>query len=221
MLRGWSMRHPRCSSAALFLLVFLPTIAVAAVCGDAVVEPPEQCDEGAANGTPSSDCTAVCEEIIPTLRVPGGGMKTSDCLVETVFDLAAPHLDQAGIPARRQPCVDGDPACDRDPAPGACSFAFWVCVAGEDARLGCAADFIAALQVRQPNARARGAAAAARAELLDKLGAYAPTGPGEVCSGRMLIGVPARRTLHVQLRATSGGGEVDTDTLRLRCDSQP
>ena len=34
----------------------------------------------------------------------------------------------------------------------------------------------------------------------------------------MLIGVPAMKTLHIQLRATSGSGQVDTDTLRLRCE---
>ena len=191
----------------------------AAVCGNSVVEPPEQCDEGAANGTPASDCTTACEEVIPPVRVPGGGSKSTDCHVETVFDLAPPRVDQRGLPTRRQLCVDGDPTCDRDPAPGACSFAFWVCVAGADPRIGCAADVVTALEVRQPNARAVGAAAAARAELLDKLGAYVPTGPGEICSGRMLIGVPARKTLHVQLRATSGGGKVDSDTLRLRCEA--
>ena len=206
------------SSALLAMLLVLVPAAAFADCGNGVVEPPEQCDEGASNGTPGSDCTVVCEEVIPALRVPGGGKKSSDCLVETVFDLAVPRTDASGLPSRRQLCTDGDPTCDRDPAPGACSFAFWVCVAGEDTRIGCAADHVAALEIRQPKANAKGAAAAARVELLDKLGAYVPTGPGEVCSGRMLIGVPAHKTLHVQLRATSGGGNVDTDTLRLRCD---
>lgn len=214
------MRAPhRVVPLALLVLLLVTTAASAAVCGDSVTEAPEQCDDGAANGTPGSDCTGACQEVIPSLRVPGGGPKSTDCQVETVFDLATPRVDGRGIPTRRQLCVDGDPTCDRDPAPGACSFAFWVCVAGEDARLGCAADFIASLEVRQPNAKADGAAAAARVELLDKLGAYVPTGPGEICSGRMLIGVPARKTLHVQLRATSGGGKSDTDTLRLRCES--
>ncbi len=211
------MRSPR-SLAAVLLVLLLPALATAAVCGDSLVEPPEQCDEGAANGTPGSDCTAVCEEVIPALRVPGGGKKTSDCLVETVFDLAAPRVDSKGLPTMRQLCADGDPSCDRDPAAGACAFAFWVCVAGDDTRIGCAADHVAALQLRQPKANAMGVAAAARVELLDKLGAYQPTGPGEVCSGRMLIGVPVMKTVHIQLRATSGGGRVDTDTLRLRCE---
>jgi hypothetical protein len=212
------VRVARWSSLVLLSFALVPAVCSAAVCGDAVVEPPEQCDEGGANGTPGSECTEVCEEVIPTLRVPGGGNTTNDCLVETVFDLVSPRLDAKGVPSMRQVCADGDPACDRDPTPGACAFAFWVCVAGDDARLGCAADFVASLDVRQPKTKAVGVAAAARIELLDHLGAYQPTGPGEVCSGRMLIGVPAMKTLHVQLRATSGGGRIDTDTLRLRCE---
>jgi hypothetical protein len=217
MLAPRAMCAPSWLPAVALVLSLLPSLASAA-CGDAVVEPPEQCDDGAANGTPGSDCTVACEEVIPALRVPGGGHKGTDCQVETVFDLATPRLDSNGLPSRRQLCRDGDPGCDRDPAPGACSFAFWVCVAGEDARIGCAADHVAALQVRQPKTNAVGAAAAARIELLDKPGAYLPTGPGETCSGRMLIGVPARTTLHIQLRAASGSGRVDTDTLRLRCE---
>ncbi len=125
------MRTPRWTSALVLALILSPAPA-AAVCGNSVVEPPEQCDEGAANGTPASDCTTACEEVIPPVRVPGGGSKSTDCHVETVFDLAPPRVDQRGLPTRRQLCVDGDPTCDRDPAPGACSFAFWVCVAGAD-----------------------------------------------------------------------------------------
>src|SRR5688572_27137896 len=113
-------------ASVVLVVLLLPASASAGVCGDDLTEPPEQCDEGAANGTAGSDCTAVCEEVIPSLRVPGGGSKSTDCQVETVFDLAAPRLDGRGLPTRRQLCVDGDPTCDRDPAPGACSFAFWV-----------------------------------------------------------------------------------------------
>src|SRR3954468_13927675 len=120
------MHSSRSRFPLALLVLLLPAIASAAVCGDAVVDPPEQCDDGAANGTPDSDCTSYCEEVIPALRLPGGGPGKTDCHVETVLDLATPTLDHAGLPAPRQHCVDGDPACDRDPAPGVCSFAFWV-----------------------------------------------------------------------------------------------
>jgi len=54
-----------------------------------------------------------------------------------------PRLDPSGVPSRKQRCVDGDPGCDRDPTPGTCSFAFWICVAGDDPRLGCVGDHVA------------------------------------------------------------------------------
>ena len=108
-------------------LVFMAaTTAGAAVCGDATIEPPEQCDDGAANGTATSDCTVACEEVIPALRIPGGGSRITDCQLEGVLDFPGPALDRAGIPSRKQRCTDGDPACDRDPAVGTCTIAFWI-----------------------------------------------------------------------------------------------
>ena len=59
-----------------------------------------------------------------------------------------------------------------------------------------------------------------RAELFDKLGAYVPTGPGEICSGRMLLRVPAaRRPARVRLRTSNLAGRADTDTFALRCEA--
>lgn len=183
-------------------------------------EPPEQCDEGAANGAPGGECTAVCEEVIPVLRIPGGGARGSDCQLEAVLDLASAVLDRDGLPSRKQRCVDGDLGCDRDPAPGSCSFAFWICVAGGDARIGCAADHVASLEIRRPGAGAGGVLGAVRAELHDKLGAYVPTGPGEICSGCMLLRVPvSRRRLAVRLRTRNAAGRPDT--VSLRCDATP
>ena len=55
---------------------------------------------------------------------PGGGSKLTDCLAEF-----------AGTPANRPAtrprdirCIDGDPACDDDPAPGVCGFHVGVCL---------------------------------------------------------------------------------------------
>src|SRR5262249_42538833 len=146
------------------------TTAGAAVCGDGTVEPPEQCDDGAANGTATSDCTLACEEVIPALRIPGGGSRVADCQLEGVLDVAAPKIDRSAIPVRAQRCTDGDPECDRDPASGTCTLAFWVCVAGDDLRIGCVGDHVASLDVVRPTTRDRGVLADVRAELLDKLG---------------------------------------------------
>lgn len=187
-------------------------------CGDGVVACGEQCDEGPANGTPGSECTATCTFVVPPLRIPGGGSKATDCQLETALDLAAPAVDRKGLPSAKQECVDGDPGCDRDPAAGSCGFATWACVAGADARIGCAADHVADLEVRRPTTRDTGTLAALRATLLQGLGAYQPTGPGEVCSGRMILRVPAdKRWAKLQLRTHNAARRSDTDTLRLRC----
>lgn len=187
-------------------------------CGDGLPACGEQCDDGPANGTPESECTATCTFVVPPLRIPGGGSKATDCQLETAIDLASPAVDRKGLPAAKQECTDGDPGCDRDPAAGSCGFAAWACVAGADARLGCAADHVASLEVRRPTTRDAGALAALRAELVATLGAYQPTGPGEVCSGRMILRVPAdRRWAKVQLQTRNAAQRADTDTLRLRC----
>ena len=33
----------------------------ASLCGDGVIDPGEQCDDGSANGTPGDDCSATCQ----------------------------------------------------------------------------------------------------------------------------------------------------------------
>jgi hypothetical protein len=71
--------------------------------------------------------------------------------------------------------------------------------------------------IRRPSAR-NAALAAVRAELFDKLGAYLPTGPGEICSGRMLLRVPVgRRPARVRLRTRDAADRADTDTFALGC----
>jgi cysteine-rich repeat protein len=187
-------------------------------CGDGVVQCGEQCDDGPANGTPASACTTACQEKVPALRIPGGGSRATDCQLETSIFLATPAVDAKGIPSPKQSCTDGDPGCDRDPTPGRCGFATWGCVAGDDARLGCAATHVASLEIRRPSTRDTGTLAAVRAALLAGLGALVPTGPGEVCSGRMMLGVPVGKSwTKVQLRTRDDANAPDTDTLKLRC----
>ncbi len=211
------MRMP---AVVLAIVLAVPAFAAAATCGDGVVEPPEQCDEGAANGTSGSDCTAVCEEVIPALRIPGGGSRDADCQMEGVLDLAAPTVDRRGLPDRKQTCVDNDPTCDRDPSPDWCVLAFWVCVGGADTRIGCPAQPVVSLEIRKPGTREIGWPADMRAELHAKLGAFVPTGPGEVCSGRMLLRIPATRKLtKVKLRTRSTNRRPDSDTFKLRCEA--
>lgn len=55
-------------------------------------------------------------------QVRGGGPKATDCLTQFV----APANKPPGRP-RKVRCVDGDPACDAEPAPGICHIAVDVC----------------------------------------------------------------------------------------------
>ena len=78
---------------------------------------------------------------------------------------------------------------------------------------------MASLALRRPTASQSGAAAARQA-LLDAFGRLPlPTAaPGEVCSGRVDVDVPAgRKRLVVSADATTTDGLRDRDSLKLSC----
>lgn len=197
-----------------------PTCRVEA-CGNGVVECSEQCDDGPDNGTPASECTAECTELVPPLRVPGGGSKTLDCLLETALAMGTPTVDGRGLPSKKQTCVDGDPTCDFDPAAGVCGMRAWACLGGADPRIGCLADVVATTEVRKPSVRDFGPLAALRQALVSRLAALgSPVGPGERCSRRIDVPVPVgRKGVSLQLRVASPAGSRDTDSLKLRCQA--
>jgi cysteine-rich repeat protein len=116
-------------------------------CGNGRVEPGEECDGGALNGTGSYGCTATCttrcgdgvvqsnETCDDNNRIdgdgcsslcrieqqyPGGGSEPVDCNLE---------WGVVGVdPGPSVPCADGDLACDRDGlADGTCTFAVGYC----------------------------------------------------------------------------------------------
>ena len=159
------------------------------MCGDGIVECGEQCDDGPANGTPGSHCTGTCTEVVPPLRIPGGGSKRTDCLLETSIDMQNPTLKGDGTPSNKQVCVDNDPTCDFDPNPGSCEFHVWLCLGGADARLACAADSVASIEVKKPSTKDQGAAAALRQALLERLRHVHAAAPG----GRALHAAGGRR----------------------------
>jgi cysteine-rich repeat protein len=163
----------------------------AEVCGDGIVECSEQCDDGPANGTPGSRCTSTCTEVVPPLRIPGGGSKRTDCLLETSIDVQNVTLKGDGSPSNRQTCTDDDPSCDFDPNPGTCRFHVWLCLGGADPRLACAADSVASVEVAKPSAREQGNLAA----------------PGKRCSpARRHAAAPGRRALHPASTSTWSPG---------------
>jgi cysteine-rich repeat protein len=188
-------------------------------CGDGIVECGEACDDGPANGTPGSMCTATCTEIVPPLRIPGGGSKRSDCQLETAIDLQNVTLKGDGTPSNKQACVDNDPTCDFDPTPGSCRFHLFLCFGGADDRLACAADSVASIEVRKPSEKDQGPAAALRQALEQRIGALSlPLPLGEQCTQRVDVDVTAgKKQASLSLRTRDVAGIKDSDSIKLKC----
>ena len=191
-------------------------------CGDGVVQCSEECDDGSLNGAAESTCTSNCTRRPPDLRIPGGGSKTLDCGHEfaMMIDPDQVRMNARGIPRNDQVCVDNDPSCDLDPAPGTCRLRLWSCLGGGDDRLSCRPAEIGSWQVIEPKSHSTGRYLDARNSLLGALDSVPkPAGPGETCSERYHVVVPVegkglRLKPKVTYRDIANG---DPDTLRLRC----
>jgi hypothetical protein len=199
-----------------------PSCTPGGTCGDGAVNCGEECDEGASNGTPGSQCSAGCVATVPALRIPGGGSRPLDCGMEWVaaIDAADVPLDSRGIPKTSLSCHDNDPSCDFDSAPGRCRFRLWSCLGGADSRLPCSATSVVATSVLSPKANApRAFELAARQSIQAALTALGvPVGPGEACTPRYEIDLAAgQKPLKIKVRGTLGIGPSDTDTLQLTC----
>jgi len=190
------------------------------VCGNAVVECGENCDDGAQNGTPGHPCTASCVEPPPALRIPGG-TRSTECASEWSLALGVIATSR-GLPSTRQTCVDGDVRCDFDPAPGRCRLHAWECFAGADPRLGCAAFGVGSALVQLPRPTATGTAAAVRQALFDALTRLGfPLPPGEACTRRIDVDLVAgSKRQALATFAYPVGAIRDRDMLRLRCAPQ-
>ena len=189
-------------------------------CGDGIAECGEECDDGPANGTPGGKCTSTCTEVVPALRIPGGGSSRTDCLLETSVDMQTPTLNRDGTPAKKQVCVDDDPTCDFDPTPGSCQFHVWLCFGGDDARIACAADSVASIEVRKPSPRDQGALAALRQALQQRLGAFTlPLPAGEHCTQRVNVEATTGKTAKLSLKVSDPLGARDSDSLQFKCQA--
>ncbi|HZR81641.1 MAG TPA: hypothetical protein VFD92_11135 [Candidatus Binatia bacterium] len=198
-----------------------PSCTPGGTCGDGVVQCGEECDDGAANGTPSSTCDASCVEIPPALRIPGGGALPLDCPYEwsAAFAPASIAVDPRGLPKTKQSCHDNDPTCDFEPAPGVCKLHVWSCLGGADSRIACSAAQVSATSVLTPRSNAKPAELAVRQSIEGALQALGyPVGPGETCTGRydVVIGV-GQKALNLKTKATFAGTKKDTDGLQLTC----
>lgn len=86
----------------------------------------------------------------PDCPIKGGGPKSTDCLVE--FDGVTPSSSNSRVVR----CNDGDPSCDKDPAPGVCGFDIRACVNNADPDLPqCTVTGVDDLRVRGSGAAGR------------------------------------------------------------------
>jgi hypothetical protein len=160
---------------------------------------------------------------------PGGGSTTTDCLTEF-----------GGTPANRPPnrprdirCTDNDPACDEDPAVGACRVRVEVCLNVTDPALpGCGpaalTDYF--VENEQPDTNPRHDFDFQTLE--DRLTFLTlPVDPTDrnVCSGDVFMNVPlgirflaggarySNRRKTIRTTVSGPGGVVDVDRMRVGC----
>jgi len=169
----------------------------------------------------------LCEVLIP-----GGGDLTTDCfaewLIENPFNTLFPWV-----------CTDGDPTCDFDTVMGQCSFGVTLCFNNIDPELStCSPADVASVTLQKPNPlRPRDIADAtnvvALEEALVALGGtvvapfvfFSPPLTDIGTCTEFLFVVPLRSTATgfqtgsktLKVEASSSGGSVDADSLRLIC----
>ncbi len=194
------------------------------VCGDGILSPGcEQCDDGGLDAGDGCDGTCTLE------RIPGGGSPATDCRLEWVVDNPSnqPRFDRRGRWSADQRCTDGDTACDRDPAAGACAFAVRLCANNRTATL-CTPAPLAAVDLRSPSAKQAlrtPAYAGVRAAVIGAAAALVGATAPDACSEPVEVAVPLRGSpgtwrdgkLKLKALATATDGVRDKDTLKLTC----
>ena len=114
-------------------------------CGNGVLDPGEQCDDG--NTASGDGCSATCQSEL----ISGGGSVATDCEHEWQAALV-PARNSKGMPMNRQACTDGDPTCDFGPAgDNACTFHVAMCFNVTEQRFTCTPTDVARVQLLQPS----------------------------------------------------------------------
>ncbi|MEW6272623.1 MAG: DUF4215 domain-containing protein [Thermodesulfobacteriota bacterium] len=215
---------------------------VDAVCGDTVRECGEQCDDGDVED--GDGCQADCTLTPPEgVRVRGTPLATAGCLAQWALRLPSPALDPStGLPASRQACSDGDPACDADGAvDGACTFDLQVCTNVPDPEVpACAPENVNLLAIVQPKPPGgddpvdQGNATELAGALMSlgvkvKAGTTvlrtgSPITAPDACTDGMLLhvphlpGAPGERTFRISARA-KGAAKMKKNVLTLVCET--
>jgi hypothetical protein len=189
------------------------------ICGDGVIETGELCDEGAANGTLASCCTATCQfqpggtpcaddgnpctadscdsagscrhsATCQSNLIPGGGSAGTDCTHEWLTD-PSPSPDRKGLPTKRLECTDDDPSCDFGATTGTCTFHVAMCFNATEQRFACTPSDVQQVRLTKPAVKPRDPVDAAnRATLEDALAQLGGTVQGTCTRPRLRRGQP-------------------------------
>src|SRR4029077_14288716 len=108
-----------------------PTATPAGRCGNGIVDPGEECDDG--NTVAGDGCSPDC---LFELLIPGKGSASVNCIAELALIDPNATFGSDGLPTSLQSCVDGDPTCDADGIVNdECDFQLALCFRATDPRL--------------------------------------------------------------------------------------
>ncbi|MGD0949559.1 MAG: hypothetical protein ABSA52_19300, partial [Candidatus Binatia bacterium] len=168
-----------------------PTITqtpTATQCGNGVLNPPEQCDDG--HPTSGGTCPATCRYTTSKLLIRGhlSGPKrdVTGCQVEWYIAEATVKKDPFGLPSVHQKCTDGDASCDYDLMQNnSCTFKVVVCLNNADPNLpACTPQGVGAVSVIVPKTGTEANAQVENAllHLLNPMNPYPVTTPQQTPS---------------------------------------
>jgi hypothetical protein len=199
--------------------------------GGASLGAPVACEDGnLCDGREQCDAlTGTCRDGTgPLVCTPGSSRADRTCSAEWYVE--NPN-NPTGPLSKLQDCRQGDPSCDGDASPDACTFGVAVCFHVADPRFSpaCLPSGILEYRLRRPSPRSDATNAEVLLGALESLPGAARTGrqrrdvtfeqPLEqlVCTAVVPVTVPVEGRMTIAGRTLSVGGVPDADVLKLRC----
>jgi len=195
-------------------------------CGNAVLDPGEQCDDGndADGDLCPSGAVGACRFTQSELLIHGHPrlrrVRQRGCWLGWYVATANALATRRGAPLPQQRCTDQDPGCDLDPALGRCEFAIVACLnvgVGESSQ--CRIRGVDGITIASPGHRGR-AADSRRNRVALEHAFQALLDPGDPTSGHVhaLPLTPAQRdycTAPIPIQIELGALRRRSETLRV------